>query len=125
MKFLSRIKHALPLLIAIGYLPMVASAKVFGDYLDGGELRIEDVYATMVGLVCFFSRIAILGMVAGMTWYGFTAITSKGNPIKYEGAIKGFRYALLGALVILGTYTIIATVANFVGADADPFLFTC
>jgi len=49
-------------------------------------------------------------------------MTSQGNPAKLEEAKKAFNWALVGVLVILGTYTIIATVANGLGADYMLFI---
>ena len=50
---------------------------------------------------------------------------AQGNPTKYEEAKKSFTWGLVGVLVILGTYTIIATVANFLGGNYSPIPLNC
>ncbi len=52
-------------------------------------------------------------------------MTAQGNATKYEEAKKSFTWGLVGVLVILGTYTIIATVANALGANYSPIPLNC
>lgn len=86
------------------------------DY-TGVDLTIQSVFGIITGLTCWFTRFALILMVAMIVFYGIKFMTSQGNPGKLDEAKKSFNWALVGVLVILGTYTIIATVANAVGAN--------
>ena|SRR3989344_139765 len=83
----------------------------------GIDLTIQSVFGIITGLACWFTRFATILMVVMIVFYGIKFMTSQGNPAKFEEAKKSFTWALVGVLVILGTYTIIATVANSLGAD--------
>ena len=86
------------------------------DY-EGIPLTIQSVFGIITGLACWFTRFALVLMVVMIVFYGIKFMTSQGNPTKFGEAKTSFVWALVGVLVILGTYTIIATVANFVGGD--------
>ena len=83
----------------------------------GVDLTIPSVFGIITGLACWFTRFALVLMVVMIVFYGIKFMTSQGNPTKYGEAKTAFTWAIVGVLVILGTYTIIATVANFVGGD--------
>lgn len=83
----------------------------------GVDLTIQSVFGIITGLACWFTRFALVLMVVMIVFYGIKFMTSQGNPTKFGEAKTSFVWALVGVLVILGTYTIIATVANFVGGD--------
>lgn len=82
---------------------------------QGIDLTIQGVFGIITGLVCWFTRFALVLMVVMIVFYGIKFMTSQGNPTKFEEAKKAFTWALVGVLVILGTYTIIFTVADFLG----------
>ena len=81
----------------------------------GIDLTIQSVFGIITGLACWFTRFALVLMVVMIVFYGIKFMTSQGNQTKFDEAKKSFTWALVGVLVILGTYTIIATVANFLG----------
>lgn len=59
-------------------------------------------------------------MVVMIIWYGFKMMLAQGDPTAFGKARKGLLYAVIGIAVILGTYTIIATVGNAVaGLDTS------
>ena len=87
-----------------------------GEY-QGVDLTIQSVFGIITGLACWFTRFALVLMVVMIVFYGIKFMTSQGNPTKFGEAKTSFVWALVGVLVILGAYTIIATVANFVGGD--------
>ncbi len=84
---------------------------------QGVDLTIQSVFGIITGLVCWFSRFALVLIVVYIIIYGVKFMMAQGNQTKYEEAKKSFTWGLVGVLVILGTYTIIATVANALGAD--------
>lgn len=83
----------------------------------GVDLTIQSIFGIITGLACWFTRFALVLMVVMIVFYGVKFMTSQGNPAKLSEAKSSFAWAIVGVLVILGTYTIIATVANFVGGD--------
>lgn len=86
------------------------------DY-PGVELTIQSVFGIITGLVCWFSQFALILIVVYIIIYGIKFMMAQGNETKVGDARKAFTWGLVGVLVILGTYTIIATVANALGAD--------
>jgi RsiW-degrading membrane proteinase PrsW (M82 family) len=88
----------------------------------GFEITIQDVFGIITGLACWFTRVALVLIVVAIIFYGVQFLTAQGNPSKLSDAKKSFLWGLVGVLVILGTYTIIATVANSLGADYTLFL---
>ena len=87
-----------------------------GGY-QGVDLTIQSVFGIITGLVCWFSRFALILIVAYIIIYGIKFMMAQGNETKYGEAKTAFTWGLVGVVVILGTYTIIATVANALGAD--------
>ena len=91
----------------------------------GVNLTIQGVFAIITGLICWFTRFALVLIVAAIIVYGIQFITSQGNPEKYNKAKSSLTWGIVGIVVILGTYTIIATVANFLGANYNPIPLSC
>ncbi len=87
-----------------------------GDY-QGINLTIQGVFGIITGLACWFTRFALILIVVYIIIYGIKFMTARGNETKFGEAKKSFTWGLVGILVILGAYTIIATIANALGAD--------
>lgn len=100
----------------------IAVAVTTGEY-EGIDLTIQSVFGIITGLACWFTRLALILIVVYIVIYGLKFMMAQGNPTKYEEAKKSFTWGLVGVLVILGTYTIIATVANFLGGDYNLIPF--
>ena len=81
----------------------------------GIDLTIQSVFGIITGLACWFTRFALILMVVMIVFYGIKFMISQGDPTKFGEAKKSFLWALVGTLVILGTYTIILTIADFIG----------
>lgn len=81
----------------------------------GINLTIQDVLRIITGLACWISRIALVFIVVAVVYFGVKFILAQGDPNKLTEARKSFLWGLVGILVILGTYTIIATVAYNLG----------
>ncbi|MEK7121659.1 MAG: hypothetical protein AAB857_03045 [Patescibacteria group bacterium] len=88
-----------------------------GNGYQGVDITIQNVFGIITGLACWFTRFALILIVVYIIIYGIKFMMAQGNPTKYEEAKKSFTWGLVGVLVILGTYTIIATIANGLGAD--------
>lgn len=91
----------------------------------GIDLTIQSVFGIITGLACWFTRFALVLMVVMIVFYGIKFMMSQGNPAKYGEAKTSFLWALVGVLVILGTYTIIATIANALGATMPLIPLDC
>lgn len=94
----------------------------------GRDLTIQDVFNIIVGLTCWLTRIAIFLIVIFLLYYGFLFMRAQGDPGKLGEAKKAFGWGLVGIIVILGTYSIIATVAYTVGGTAariNPIPINC
>jgi len=88
----------------------------------GINLTIQDVMDIITGLACWITRVALVFIVVAVVYFGVKFLTAQGDPTKLTEAKKSFLWGLVGIIVILGTYTIIATVANALGADYTLFL---
>ncbi len=101
-----------------------AAAAITGDY-QGINLTIQGVFGIITGLACWFTRFALILMVVYIVWYGIQFMMAQGNETKFGEAKKSFTWGLVGVLVILGTYTIIATIANGLGANYTLLPLNC
>ena len=81
----------------------------------GINLTIQDVLGIITGLACWISRVALVFIVVAVVYFGVKFLTAQGDPTKLGDAKKSFLWGLVGILVILGTYTIIVTVAYSLG----------
>lgn len=88
----------------------------------GIDLTIQDVAEIITGLACWITRVALVFIVVAIIYFGVKFMMAQGDPTKLTEARKSFLWGLVGVLVILGTYTIIATVANALGADYTLFI---
>ncbi len=78
----------------------------------GVDITIQSLFGIIAGLACWGTRFVTVIMVVVIIWYGTQMMTARGDQTKFTGARKSLSYAVVGMLVILGAYTIIATVAN-------------
>ena len=81
----------------------------------GIDLSIQDVADIINGLACWLTRIATAVMVIFLVLAGMRFMYARGNPTAFELAKKNFQQVLIGILVIMAVYVIIATVAHAVG----------
>lgn len=82
----------------------------------GVDIRIQDLFNIVAGLACWATRFVMIIMIMVIVWYGLQMMIAQGDSAKFTGARKSLTYAVIGMVVILGAYTIIATVANSVEA---------
>ena len=88
----------------------------------GIDLTIQDVFAIITGLVCWFGCIAVSLMVIFIILAGLRFMNARGDPAALTIAKKNFSHVLLGLLGIMGVSVIIATVANAVGVTDFSFI---
>ncbi|OGN03082.1 MAG: hypothetical protein A2651_03650 [Candidatus Yanofskybacteria bacterium RIFCSPHIGHO2_01_FULL_42_12] len=125
MKFkIQNSKFQISVLLSTFYFLLSKSALASSHLTDqpGINLTIQDVLGIITGLACWISRVALVFIVIAIVYYGVKFMTAQGDPAKLTKAKESFIWGLVGVLVILGTYTIIATVANSLGADYTLFI---
>ena len=91
----------------------------------GIDLTIQDVLRILTGLACWFANVALILIVVAVIYYGIKFLTAKGDPAKLTKAKESFLWGLVGVAVVIGTYTIIATVANALDGDYSFIQLSC
>jgi TRAP-type C4-dicarboxylate transport system permease small subunit len=91
-------------------LPQVALAQQPLGNTGNTDFTYARLVRIVVALVNIILQICELAAVGFIVWYGLRMVMSKGDPAKFSEAKKGLGLAIVGALVIFGVYTIIATV---------------
>jgi len=121
---IKNLKFQIPVLLSTFYFLLSTSALASNHLTDapGINLTIQDVMGIITGLACWITRVALVFIVIAIVYYGIKFMTAQGDPTKLTEAKKSFIWGLVGVVVILGTYTIIATVANALGADYTLFI---
>jgi len=115
-KFADKIKVALFVILA--WLPVGTSlAATTNTGSPGIDLTIQNLLGILNGLVCIVSEAAIVIIVLALIFYGLQFLLSKGDPKKYQDAKTAFKYGLIGIIIVIGTYTIIATIQAAIGGD--------
>ncbi len=76
-------------------------------------------------IACWLGGLAIIILVVFLIIYGLSFMLAQGNPGKVTSAKQALLWGLVGGLVILGTYTIISSIAAFFGANIPNFPFNC
>ena len=109
----------------LGFTAFVNVAIATDNGYQGVDLTIQSVFGIITGLVCWFSQFALILIVVYIVIYGIKFMMAQGNQTKFDEAKKSFTWGLVGVLVILGTYTIIATIANALGADYGFIPLNC
>ncbi len=99
-----------------------------GSNLSGApgiDLTLDKLLNIINGLACWLTDFALILIVVAIVFFGVKFLISQGDPGKIGDARKGLTWAVVGTLVILGTYTIIATVTNAINSDAVSFTLNC
>lgn len=91
----------------------------------GVDFTIQQVRNIIVGIACWATQISFFIIVIFILFYGFLFFRSQGNPAKVEEAKKALGWGIIGIIVILGAYTIIATVTNALGGQASAIPIDC
>jgi len=79
------------------------------------SFTIQDIPRIVTGFACRSSFIVLIFIVGWMAYCGIKFLTSFGNPTAFSQAKTNFYWSIVGTIVIFGVYTIIVTVATFVG----------
>ncbi len=124
MKFF-KVLAVVALVVWLAYGPGVflvsgQETPLFGEPGSPGEtLTVQQVLGIITGLACWFSEIAMVLILGALAFYALMFMWSQGNPAKMGEAKKALGWGIIGIFVIMGTYTIILTVARAVGPTAE------
>jgi hypothetical protein len=102
----------------IGTLTGPTTQNLTSEYAEP-LLRVGDIQTGFGVLVRFFLGFAGLIAVVYLVFNGFRYAMARGEDNQIGQAKKGITYAIVGLLLILAAYTIVATVLNF-GAQPVP-----
>ena len=104
-----------------GNICVAVSRSASGGSEEGGwdwmgvDITIEDVANIIEGIACWLTRIATAIMVIFLVLAGLRFMNARGDAGKWKSAKENFQHVLIGILVIMAVYVIIATVAYAVG----------
>lgn len=101
--------------ILLSLVPILTTAATVESGLSnapGVNLTIQSLAGIVEGLACYATQLVTIVMVVMIVWYGFQMMAAQSNESKFAEARKSLGYAVIGMIVILGAYTIIATVGN-------------
>lgn len=91
----------------------VAASPVLGST---GGITWDRVMYVIYNLLQNILFVAGLAAVGAIVYYGVLMATARDNADRFNGARKGVLWSMLGALIIFGVYTILATVRGAVGS---------
>lgn len=120
MNALSRQLFAAAVCLSLVWLASGAYAQA-----QGVDLTVDKVIETITRLVCWFAQAASTLMVIAIIYYGIRITMAGGDETKLTENKKALGWALVGLVVLLGSYVIIATVASAVGADTSIIPLSC
>ncbi len=95
-----------------------------GNSLQGApgiNLTLNGLMNIINGLACWIANIALVLIVIAIIFYGIMFLVSRGDPSKVGNARKALGWGIVGIIVILGTYTIIASVGNAITGGSYSF----
>src|SRR3989344_2342530 len=93
--------------------------------LPGIDLTIDDVFNIINNFACWLWSVAMILIIIALILVGLRMMNARGKPEEFSKAKINFLHIIVGALVIMGVYVIIATVANAVGVDVSLIPFNC
>lgn len=91
----------------------------------GIDLTLERVFEIIEGLACWITDVALVLIVIAVVYYGIMFLISRGDPTKVTSARKALGWGIVGILVILATYTIIASVGSAISGNNFEFTLNC
>jgi|SRR3989344_1249445 len=87
----------------------------------GIDLTLTKLTTLINRLACWITDVALILIVVAVIYYGIMFLISRGDPTKVTNARKALGWGVVGILVILGAYTIIASVGNAIQGSGFSF----
>lgn len=118
------------LAIVIGFVvPTLAATTPIGGPMGGDNfsgqpginLNATTIFRIITGFACWATRIALLLIVAALVFYALQFVYSRGNPAGMQSAERALWLGIIGIVVILGAYTIVATIGYTITGDEMKF----
>jgi hypothetical protein len=109
----------------MGVLADVSTETTSGANYKGPNITIQGVFNLFNSLVCYFVQIVLVFMVIALIWAGVKYLKSQGAGPAVSDANKNLKWVIVGIAVVLGTYTIIASIASFVGSSLPLIPLNC
>ncbi|MDP3697192.1 MAG: hypothetical protein Q8R55_04150 [Candidatus Taylorbacteria bacterium] len=101
----------------------------FTQFLSGApgeQLGIDWFFKLLRQATCYFYRLAVVVVVIMFALYGISFLRSRGSVQGVTDARKALTWGLVGGFVIFGAFTIILSVAAFIGVDSALLIkITC
>ncbi len=95
------------------------------DNAPGIDLTLEKLMNLINGLACWIADVALVLIVIAVVYFGVMFLISQGDPGKVGNARKALSWGVVGIIVILGTYTIIASVGSAITGSDFTFTLNC
>ena len=92
---------------------LAAAAPVLGSTGTVTWATVQTAIASLVQNILLLASLAATGAVV---YYGVLMAMARDNATQFSNARKGLLYSALGALIIFGVYTIMATVRGAVNS---------
>ncbi|MDP3697246.1 MAG: hypothetical protein Q8R55_04445 [Candidatus Taylorbacteria bacterium] len=111
------------LILLVLFVGLTSSAWAQTDFTSnlgnfpGGVFTITTLVNIVRGLACRFIQFGIIAVVTAFIFYGIMFLKSRGNAQEFGGAKKALAWGVVGGLVIFGVFTIILSVADFIGVS--------
>ena len=89
------------------------------------DLTVDKLSNLITGIACWTIQIVLAIMVIALVGAGIRFFLARGDSTKITDAKKNLNWVLIGIAVVLATNIIIATIADFMGADYDYIPLDC
>lgn len=114
-------KFQVILLAAFLFVASGAEAQYgFTNYLGnspGQQFNVQQLFNLLNRLTCYFIQFAVIIFGGMLVIYGLMFFKSRGSPQGMAEARKALTWGLVGGLIIFSVFTIILSVASFIGVD--------
>ncbi len=114
-----------------GFLLLLFIA-VSGDFVSaqtvnapGIDLTPHLIFERIYTFACWFWSTTLVALIIFVVISGLRIMYAGSNATQVESAKSSFKYIILGSIIVIGTFIIIATVAYNVGADISYIPFDC
>lgn len=98
------------LITAVAHAQGTTETETFTNPL-GGFSRIPDLLLAIVNVLLI---VAVPIIVFFVIFAGFSYVTAQGNPEKIKAASRSLLYALIGSVVVLGSFAIMSILQDIV-----------
>ena len=104
---------------------MFAQGVLGAEELPGVDITIQDVAGIITGIACWLIRVVLAVMIIFLIISGAKFFLAQGNQEAVTKAKENIKWVLIGIVVVLATNIIIATIANWLGAEYSFLPLNC